>query len=62
MNKDRDGQSLDDFCTDMQKDLERFKANWLKEREKNPDNWPLSMGAGDWYEQFLMFLSQGTES
>lgn len=54
--------NLDEFCDEMQKDIERFKANWKANQAKTPEHWPSEMPPGDWYDQLLMFLSQGDES
>jgi len=57
MSQDNPEQTLDEFVAEMQKDVERFRANWVENHGKTPKQWPMTMRAGDWYDQFLMFLS-----
>ena len=52
-------QTLDEFLAKMRKDLDQFEKNWRAENSQDPDDWPMKMGAGDWYEQFLMLDYSG---
>lgn len=54
--------TLNEFCAEMRKDLDRFEENWKKQQAIEPDKWPNDLGPGDWYDQLLMFLSQGDDS
>jgi hypothetical protein len=50
--------TLDEFCDEMVKEIERFRATWRKEHAKNPKHWPLEFAgdnAGAWFEQFDAF-------
>jgi len=49
--------SLDQFTAITKNEVEAFKNHWGAERSKDPKNWPLEMSEGDWFEQFLAFLS-----
>lgn len=47
------------FVKQMHADIDAFAANWLKGHAKEPEQWPLTNGEGDWYDQFLIFESSG---
>lgn len=51
--------TLAEFVAECQADIARFHANWERERAKNPEHFPTAMGAGDWFDQFLSFVSTG---
>ncbi len=51
---------LEDFVALLQADLTSFKEEWLS--HTNEKNWPQEMSEGDWYEQFLSFLTSKVES
>jgi hypothetical protein len=53
--------TLDTFCKNMHTNVDVFKEFYLRERAKNPKNWPSRMGDGDWYEQFLIFMADPDE-
>lgn len=53
--------TLDQYVQQLKKDVEEFEAMWRKNHATRPQEWPLSMGEGDWYEQFLMFESTGNK-
>lgn len=56
-NEDNPVQTLDEFVAEMQKDLEGFKAHWVKQHTENPnEDWPMKMRAGDWFDQLLCHL------
>lgn len=55
-------QTLDDFVAEMRKDIDTFEANWRRQHAENPKHWPMELGGGDWYEQFMMFESSGDKS
>jgi hypothetical protein len=55
-------QTLDEFVAEMKKDIETFEANWRKQNKVEPGGWPLEMGGGDWYDQFVLFEATGDKS
>ena len=44
---------LDEYIAQRKAELEAFKKYWHEQHIKNPDNWPMEMGAGDWWEHEL---------
>lgn len=48
---------LDTFVKEALSDVERFKAYWVENNQKKPDLWPAEMNAGEWFEQFLTFVT-----
>lgn len=49
--------TLDGFIEECKSDADRFKAMWDKNRAENPEAFPASMNAGDWFDQFMLFLN-----
>jgi len=50
--------SLDEFINDTKIELDNFRDYWIREREKNPEYYPLELGeenAGLWFEMFSMW-------
>lgn len=45
--------TLTEFVEGMKFDIEKFEVMWIKNNTINPDNFPLELPVGDWYEQFL---------
>lgn len=54
--------SLDEFITESRQDVERFRLHWLKQHDAKPEHFPTEMNPGDWFDQFITFLSNGSES
>lgn len=54
--------TLEDFVAEMKADVDRFATNWRKNHAATPEEWPMQMDGGDWYDQFLMFESSGDKS
>lgn len=50
-------QKLEDFIIEMHSDVERFKKMWEEGVLNEPQNYPIEMNNGDWYEQFIAFMS-----
>lgn len=46
--------TLEEFLTEARGDVERFKTMWLK---GDPALYPRDMAPGDWYDQFLAFVT-----
>lgn len=51
--------TLDEFKKTILKDIDGFAAQWEDGRSKDPEAWPVSMGEGDWLDQFLIWQSRG---
>jgi len=56
---EREEMSLDEFLAEMRRDMDTFERSWKKNAEKTPEQWPLKMKPGDWYDQFIIFESSG---
>lgn len=48
--------TLEEFLADEAAVLQRFKAFWLSNTKVEPEHFPGSMGAGDWWEQLVAFV------
>lgn len=49
-------QSLEDFVKELRADANRFERHWVQQHKTKPDQYPMKMGGGDWWEQFLAWL------
>jgi hypothetical protein len=49
-------QSLEDFVKELRADANRFERYWVKMNKTQPDRYPMRIGGGDWWEQFLAWL------
>jgi len=53
--------NLDTFVTELEDDVQAFRAWWLAQHEVNPEHFPLEFeeedNAGLWFEQFVYFAS-----
>ena len=49
--------SLREFISEAKDELEVFEKNWRTLAATDPDNWPLSMPIGEWFEQFQIYES-----
>lgn len=53
--------TLDEFVAECLSDVDRFKTMWEAEGKKNPEHFPATLSQGDWFEQFLTFITNGDE-
>ncbi len=53
---------LGEFAKEALEDVERFRADWVANHEAAPDEWPLSMEPGEWFDQFLTSVTTGKET
>lgn len=37
-------------------ELDKFQADWIENMAKRPEDWPETMGEGDWFEQEIGFF------
>lgn len=48
------------FCEllrDLKRDVDDFRQYWADNNHTDPDNFPLKLEAGEFFEQFLIFLN-----
>lgn len=45
------------FSNESKTDIDRFLAVWMNRHKESPDDWPIEMEPGEWFEQFLAFLT-----
>lgn len=50
--------NLRDFITERMRLISQFEAHWISENKKSPENYPMSMGAGDWDEQLEFWIEE----
>ena len=55
-------QSLDETMEEIKNAAARFKTYWIKQRKKNTEQFPLEIGAGEWFEQFVASIVSPQES
>ena len=56
--------SLDEFIEETKRELDSFRAFWIREHKKNPEDYPFDLGeenAGLWFEQFSMWDEEGNK-
>ena len=59
----KDEVTLEGFCAGLISHVISFKEHYRKERmesDGDEETWPLEMGSGDWFEQFLLYLAVQT--
>jgi hypothetical protein len=50
-------ETLAQFITRLEREIKEFEMHWLAEHMDNPENYPMTMGPGEWDEQLRAFLS-----
>ncbi len=54
--------TLDEFVKCLRASVDEFDANWRERNAKDGSDYPMQMGEGDWWEQFMAYESlQGRE-
>lgn len=48
---------LELFVRDLRNDILRFERYWVKMNKQAPEAFPMWMASGDWFEQFLAFVT-----
>ena len=48
---------LEDFVKELREDVLRFERMWVRENKKTPKQYPMQMRSGDWFEQFMSFIT-----
>lgn len=43
--------SVDEYVENRKQELERFRVNWKRLEQEQPDEYPSMMEDGDWFEQ-----------
>lgn len=49
-------QSLEDFVKELRADANRFERFWVKMNKTKPEQFAMTLGGGEWWEQFLAWL------
>lgn len=49
--------TLQEFKSAIVKDAEEFVKTWEAGKNHNPEQYPLELPEGDWYDQFLAYLN-----
>lgn len=47
--------TFDEFKNETLREFNKFFEWWIEENKKDPNMFPLKMGLGDWWEQFIMW-------
>ena len=53
--------NLKQFKHEMLDDFDRFEKFWLENQKTNKEHFPEEMGDGDWFDQFMSFISSFSE-
>ena len=54
-------QTVDVACDELMTDVQAFRDEWKRSHAADPGNYPASLPAGDWWDQFMMFVSTERE-
>lgn len=52
-----DKQPLHVALAAFREDVVAFEAYWRSNHAETPEHWPMELGEADWFEQFIMFVS-----
>lgn len=52
-------QDIEAAVSELHRMVDSFKASWLAGHRANPEQYPLTMGDGDWFEAFLSSATTG---
>ena len=50
--------TLNEFEQELMGEVQEFAKQWRDEHTEAPDEWPLNMNEGDWFEQFISHISR----
>lgn len=54
--------TFEEFISTLQHDIETFKNHWVEEHNyRGPEQYPMEMSEGEWYEQFDAWWRLQTE-
>lgn len=53
-------QTFGEAISSLMCDVEAFERFVERDRAANPERWPETMAEGEWFEQFMMFMSNGS--
>jgi hypothetical protein len=51
--------TLEEFILESKRDVDRFREMWADSAKADPVAFPDDMNPGDWFDQFMMFISGG---
>lgn len=54
-------QTLEAFVAELRQDANRFERHWVKMNKTKPGQYPMQMGGGEWWEQFLAWCEMSGE-
>lgn len=54
-------QKLEHFVAELRQDANRFERYWLRQHKEKPERFPMAMGGGEWWEQFLAWCEMTGE-
>lgn len=49
--------TLEEFVSGLERELSDFKQMWVDENKLSPDEFPLEMNEGEWYEQWIAHIN-----
>jgi hypothetical protein len=52
-------EDLFTFIDNLQEDLRNFEEGWEDKHRSKPDQYPMDMDAGMWWEMFLIYYNTG---
>lgn len=49
--------TLDEYVAELKADVERFEKEWRESAAAEPNQYPMAMPPGEWFEQYMAFQS-----
>jgi hypothetical protein len=49
--------TLDEYVAELKADVARFEEEWRESAAAEPDQYPMQMAPGEWFEQYMAFQS-----
>lgn len=53
--------SLDEFIEEQKESLEIFRRKWLEKHSVRPEEYPIKLEGGSWWEQYMIFETGGCD-
>lgn len=50
-------EPIDEFTVKVKELIDKWNAEWKEGNSVRPDEFPLEMDSGQWYEQLLIYFS-----
>lgn len=48
-------QTFEEFMAELRMSVDAFEKHWREKNKQDPDNYPMSLMGGDWFEQFMSY-------